>query len=59
MARKGQYRVQHRTVTPSGEVRWLEGAGRITTDAAGNVTGSIGCSHDISTRVANERSANG
>jgi PAS domain S-box-containing protein len=49
--RKGAYRVEHRVVAPSGEVRWIEGAGRVTLDAHGEITGTIGCSHEVTDRV--------
>lgn len=44
---KGSYAVEHRVVWPDGSVHWLHGAGRMTLDDAGNVTGAIGCTRDI------------
>lgn len=41
------YVVEHRVVWPDGSVHWLQGKGRVTLDAAGNVTGTIGCSADV------------
>lgn len=55
VAARSHYRLEHRVVTPSGDVRWIEGAGRVTFDAAGDVTGTIGCAHDISERAETER----
>jgi PAS domain S-box-containing protein len=44
---KGSYAVEHRVVWPDGSVHWLHGAGRMTLDEKGNVTGAIGCMRDI------------
>ncbi|HEX4492410.1 MAG TPA: SpoIIE family protein phosphatase [Acidimicrobiia bacterium] len=41
------YVVDHRVVWPDGSVHWLQGKGRVTVDAAGNVTGTIGCTADV------------
>jgi PAS domain S-box-containing protein len=49
--RKGQYVVEHRVVWPDGTVHWLQGFGRATIDGAGAVTGTIGCTTDITDRV--------
>ncbi|WP_426574560.1 SpoIIE family protein phosphatase [Aquihabitans sp. McL0605] len=54
VANKSHYRVEHRVIAPDGSVRWVEGAGRVTLDAAGEVTGTIGCCHDITERAAAE-----
>ena len=51
VANRSHYRLEHRVVTADGTVRWLEGSGRVTLDQDGNVTGTIGCSHDISERA--------
>ena len=45
------YTVLHRVVLPDGEERWIEGRGQTTRDDDGNVTGTIGCAHDITDRV--------
>ncbi|MBI2708847.1 MAG: SpoIIE family protein phosphatase [Actinobacteria bacterium] len=51
VAEKRRYRVHHRVVWPDGTVRWLSGSGEVTVDAAGNVTGTIGCTGDITDQV--------
>ncbi len=51
VAAKGSYQLAHRVVLPDGAVRWLEASGGATLDAAGEVTGTIGCCHDISARA--------
>jgi PAS domain S-box-containing protein len=48
---KGSYRSEHRIMTPAGEVRWLESSGSVTLDTDGEVTGTIGCTHDVTDRV--------
>jgi PAS domain S-box-containing protein len=48
------YRVEHRIVWPDGSVRWVVGAGGVTVDERGVVTGTIGCSMDVTERVAQE-----
>ena len=55
VATKQPYSVEHRVVWPDGSVHWVNGAGRVTTDAAGNVTGTIGCTRDITEQVLGER----
>lgn len=55
VAAKTRYRLEHRVITPAGEVRWIEGAGQVTLDAEGVVTGTIGCSHDIAERALAEQ----
>lgn len=52
---KGAYRVEHRILTPDGDVRWIEGAGRVLVDDDGRVVGTIGCAHDVSDRVASQQ----
>ena len=47
MRDKSSYVVDHRVVWPDGTVHWVQGKGRVTLDAAGNVTGTIGCSTDV------------
>ena len=41
VANRSHYRLEHRVVTPEGQVRWIEGAGRVTLDADGNVAFSF------------------
>ena len=48
------YRVEHRIVWPDGSVRWLSGAGAVTVDEQGVVTGTVGCSIDVTDRVTQE-----
>ncbi|MGN6695355.1 MAG: GAF domain-containing protein [Aquihabitans sp.] len=45
------YRVTHRVIRPDGTTRWIEGAGRVTFGSDGEVTGTIGCSHDVTERA--------
>ncbi|MEO6469570.1 MAG: SpoIIE family protein phosphatase [Acidimicrobiia bacterium] len=51
VAEKQAYVVDHRTVWPDETVRWLQGKGMVTTDAAGRVTGTIGCVADVTDQV--------
>jgi PAS domain S-box-containing protein len=51
----GTYVVEHRVDWPDGTTHWLEGLGQVTFDAAGNVTGTIGCTRDVTERVGTER----
>ena len=44
---KSSYVVEHRVVWPDGSVHWVQGKGTVTLDAAGEVTGTIGCSADV------------
>jgi PAS domain S-box-containing protein len=44
------YTMDHRIVWPDGTVRWIQGRGDVTLDAAGNVTGTIGCVVDVTDR---------
>lgn len=47
---KSPYELEHRVVWPDGSVHWIQGRGRVTTNALGEVTGTIGCSVDITDR---------
>ena len=51
----GAYSVEHRVVWSDGSVHWLHGAGHVTVDEAGTVTGTIGCTRDITEQVEAER----
>ncbi len=51
---KSTYRVEHRIVWPDGSVHWIDGAGGVTLDAHGEVTGTVGCVMDITERVEQE-----
>ncbi len=48
---KSTYRVEHRVVWPDGSVHWLAGVGGVTVDAHGDVTGTVGCTMDVTARV--------
>ncbi len=48
---KISYLVEHRVVWKDGSVRWIQGKGTVTLDAAGNVTGTIGCASDVTEQV--------
>ena len=48
---KSNYRVEHRVLWPDGTVHWIGGAGGVTFDEAGAVTGTVGCSMDITDRM--------
>jgi PAS domain S-box-containing protein len=54
VAEGGTYEVQHRIIWPDGSVHWLEGLGQVTRDDAGNVTGTTGCTRDVTGRIATE-----
>ena len=51
---ESNYRVEHRVVWSDGSVHWIAGAGGVTHDEHGAVTGTVGCSSDVSERVAHE-----
>jgi PAS domain S-box-containing protein len=51
---KSSYRVEHKVVWPDGSVHWIAGAGGVTVDEAGVVTGTVGCSMDVTDRVEQE-----
>lgn len=50
MARRGDYRMEHRVARPDGSVRWLECRGRVLVDDGGEVAGTIGCAIDVTDR---------
>ena len=52
---KSPYRVEHKVVWPDGSVHWLAGAGTVTLDDDGDVTGTVGCSMDVTDRVEQQR----
>ena len=52
---KGTYSVEHRVIWPDGSVHWLHGAGQVTVDAEGTVTGTIGCTRDVTEQLVAER----
>jgi len=49
-AERSPYELEHRVVWPDGSVRWLYCRGMVTLDDDGNVTGTIGCTGDITAR---------
>lgn len=51
---KSSYRVQHRVVWPDGSDHWIVGAGGVTLDEEGEVTGTVGCVMDVTDRVTQE-----
>jgi PAS domain S-box-containing protein len=51
---KSSYRIEHRVQWSDGTVRWLSGAGGVILDDFGSVTGTIGCSMDVTDRVQEE-----
>ena len=50
VAHKSKYQMDHRVVWPDGSVHWLQGRGKVTLNAQGEVTGTIGCTADITPR---------
>ena len=48
---KSAYVVEHRVVWPDGSVHWMQGKGKVTLDAEGNVTGTIGCTGDVTEQM--------
>jgi PAS domain S-box-containing protein len=50
LADRAPYDVEHRVIWPDGSIHWLQGRGMVTIDAAGNVTGTIGCTGDVTAR---------
>lgn len=55
VASKGRYTVEHRVIWPDGSVHWLHGAGQVTVDEDGEVTGTIGCTADVTERVRGQQ----
>jgi PAS domain S-box-containing protein len=47
----GDHRIQHRAIRPTGEVRWIEGWGRVVKDEDGNAKGLIGVATDVTEQV--------
>jgi PAS domain S-box-containing protein len=50
----GDYAIEHRVLTTSGELRWISAHARISTDGAGQAKLVVGTSLDISARKAAE-----
>lgn len=51
---KSRYGVDHRVVWPDGSVHWLSGVGGVTLDGNGAVTGTVGCTMDVTDRIEKE-----
>ena len=51
MTHGGDFQVAHRIVRPDGEVRWINGAGRVILDAGGQPVRAIGVSMDVTERT--------
>lgn len=51
---KSTYRVEHRAVWPDGSVHWIAGVGGVTLDESNEVTGTVGCSMDVTERMEQE-----
>ncbi len=47
IANKSTYRIVHKVQWRDGSVHWLQGRGSVMLDDAGEVTGTIGCTADI------------
>ena len=54
LSSRAPYEVEHRVVWPDGSVHWVHGSGQVTLDGDGNVTGTIGCTRDITDDVRAE-----
>ncbi len=52
IAARSSYVLRNRMFWPDGTLRWIEAHGKVTTDAQGNPTGTIGCVRDITDRVS-------
>jgi PAS domain S-box-containing protein len=52
---KSSYRVEHKVVWRDGSVHWITGVGAVTLDEAGDVTGTVGCSMDVTERIGQEQ----
>jgi serine phosphatase RsbU (regulator of sigma subunit) len=52
---KSPYRIEHRIVWPDGSTHWISGAGAVTVDEHGTATGTVGCSTDVTARIAQEQ----
>lgn len=52
---KGRYRTEHRVVWPDGSIHWISGAGGVTVNDRGVVTGTVGCVLDVTEQVTESR----
>jgi PAS domain S-box-containing protein len=50
MAEPGPYVLLHRCIWPDGSIHWIEGRGRVMTDAAGRALGTMGVVLDVTER---------
>jgi PAS domain S-box-containing protein len=48
---RSSYVLRNRIFWPDGTMRWIEAHGRVTVDADGDPTGTIGCVRDVTERV--------
>ena len=55
MAKKSSYNLNVRIVWPDGSDHWIESLGRVTTNEAGEPTGTIGCVWDTTAKREVER----
>ena len=54
VASRSTYRVEHRVVWPDGSTHWIAGAGGVSVDEHGVVTGTVGCAMDVTDRVVGQ-----
>ena len=52
---KARYRTEHRVVWSDGTIHWISGAGGVTINDRGVVTGTVGCVLDVTEQVAETR----
>ena len=52
---RSSYRVEHRVIWADGSVHWIAGVGGVTVDEGGLVTGTVGCSMDVTERLEQEQ----
>jgi PAS domain S-box-containing protein len=50
VSERAPYELEHRVIWPDGTVHWLYCRGMVTFDDEGNVTGTIGCTGDVTAR---------
>jgi PAS domain S-box-containing protein len=51
LARRSDHRIEYRLLLKSGEIRWVEGRGRLVLDARGHPTGMVGVCTDVTDRA--------
>ncbi|HXH83519.1 MAG TPA: ATP-binding protein, partial [Candidatus Tectomicrobia bacterium] len=52
---RGEHRIEYRVVRPGGEVRWVEGRGRVVCDADGTPVRMLGVCMEVTERKVAER----